>query len=189
MSAVTRLRDVWKQVLLLLRGTVLLQKRMELHTASELEDIFIFQSKATHVFNTGGEWQSIRQWRPASSHAPSSGYLAPGGRFLLNLADQAAVVYVDLDAPEVAWRELVPTWNHNFFHRIRTHRRCSYPHSTPRPHPAPSRARIRNIGRVGDRRSTDRRDLHVARFSKAGRTRRHLRPDIGPPFFIFPYSN
>ena len=38
---------------------------------------------------------------------PFSSYLALAGRFLLELANQAAVVYLDLDTTELAWREVI----------------------------------------------------------------------------------
>jgi len=108
MSSVTHLRDVWKQVLLLQRGEVLLQKRMDLHTAGELERIVISQARGEHDLKSGGKWQSAKQFR-LTGYPISSAYLVPGGRFFLNLTETAAVVYVDLDGPEFTWREVIPS--------------------------------------------------------------------------------
>ena len=107
MNALTRLRDVWKQVLLSQGGTVLLQKHMDLHTAEELERIVISQARGEHDLKAGGEWWPEKQFRPRV-HTISRAYLVPGGRFFLNLIERAAVVYVDLEADDFIWRELIP---------------------------------------------------------------------------------
>jgi len=83
-----------------------LQKRMDLHTARELEAIVIAQAKGEHDLRSGGEWRSDREFRPKGPN--SYPYLAPGGRFLLDLDKQSALVYCDLDGPDLCWREVVP---------------------------------------------------------------------------------
>ena len=107
----TRLRDVWKRVLISMGGMVLLRKRVDLHTSAELEDIVVSQARAEHDMNSEhAEWWSAREFSAENPTITSfSPYLAPGGRFLLDLDSRAAVVYVDLDANELAWREVIPS--------------------------------------------------------------------------------
>jgi len=107
MNAMIHLRAIWKRLIMVQGATVFIRKRIDLHTAAELEHIVISQAKAEHDLKSGGEWQCARQVT-LTEHSISKAYLAPGGRFFLSLIRTAAVVYVDLDAPEVTWRELIP---------------------------------------------------------------------------------
>jgi len=87
---------------------VLLQKRMDLYAAEELERIVVSQGKGGNNLKSGaGEWKCARELG-FGEHSCLAAYLVPGGRFLLSLTETSSVVYVDWNAPDLTWREIIP---------------------------------------------------------------------------------
>jgi len=104
----SRLRAAWEP-LAVKNASMLLKKRVDACTAQELEDAVVQHRKArTDVLSAT---RCIEQGTLFLGQYISSRLcLAPGGRWLLNDTKgfRFGVVYVDLDASQPTWRQLIP---------------------------------------------------------------------------------